>query len=78
MSFAYNGFMLLQQFYDLYFHVDGAKPKPSNWCFQVHLVNLTSSGDGSLLNWAIFPGGSSNYFLDATAIVSVLLVMHTF
>ncbi|KAL8143354.1 hypothetical protein V2J09_016386 [Rumex salicifolius] len=37
--------------------------KPS----QVHLWNMTSNGDGSFVKWAILPGGSSNYFTDATA-----------
>jgi len=34
---------------------------------QVHLLNLTSIGNDSLIRWAIFPAGSSHYISDATA-----------
>ncbi|WOL17655.1 aspartic proteinase nepenthesin-1-like [Canna indica] len=33
---------------------------------QVHLINITSKGNSTLLRWAIFPAGSSGYFSNTT------------
>ncbi|XP_031267136.1 aspartic proteinase-like protein 2 [Pistacia vera] len=35
---------------------------------QVHLLNVTSKGDSSLITWAIFPLGSASYISNDTAI----------
>lgn len=34
---------------------------------QVHVLNSTSTGDGSLTSWAIYPGASAEYFSNARA-----------
>ncbi|CAK9186294.1 unnamed protein product [Ilex paraguariensis] len=34
---------------------------------QVHVLNFTSKGNGSLIRWAIFPAGSDDYISNATA-----------
>ncbi|XP_009395627.1 aspartic proteinase 36-like [Musa acuminata AAA Group] len=33
---------------------------------QVHLINITSEGNGTLMRWSIFPAGSSNFFSNTT------------
>ncbi|XP_047319985.1 aspartic proteinase 36-like [Impatiens glandulifera] len=35
---------------------------------QIHLLNFTAEGNGSLTKWAIFPSGSAGYFPNATAV----------
>ncbi|KAJ0098007.1 hypothetical protein Patl1_28585 [Pistacia atlantica] len=40
--------------------------------FQVHLLNVTSKGDSSLITWAIFPLGSANYISNDTAIGNII------
>jgi hypothetical protein len=41
-----------------------------NIWFQVRLLNFTPNGNESLIRWAIFPAGSSDYISNATAMVS--------
>ncbi|KAJ8640720.1 hypothetical protein MRB53_017414 [Persea americana] len=36
--------------------------------YQVHLLNVTSQGNGSLIQWAIFPAGSSDHISNTTAL----------
>lgn len=44
-----------------------------NVWFQVRLMNFTPNGNDSLIRLAIFPAGSSDYFSNATANVSLHL-----
>lgn len=46
------------------------------WCcyilwdsLQVHLMNLSTKGNGSLIKWVIYPAGSTNYMTNAAAMV---------
>lgn len=47
---------------------------PTVW-FQVHLLNVTHTENGSLIKWAILPDESADYISNTTAMVMLLTML---